>query len=222
MSSASSHEVSSMMPLQPAESPSPFWQLLALLAGEPDLRWLDWVLRQRGAAPSPARAETTAGHTEELSLHSRSLPDIGAALLEEESLSSGGAAGGHRCIVDDCPLCRSEASRHFGPQPLEALGLLERSAHPRIWRIYRQGLSRFLAFREEAGLPSAWPVPVEEIRAFLGALDSQHLPSLQILGYLSGLSYIARMFHFPDPLQDFGVSHIVMALNRRRDVQRRG
>ncbi|KAL8207489.1 UNVERIFIED_CONTAM: hypothetical protein K2H54_057074 [Gekko kuhli] len=205
MSSSSSHEVSSMMPAQPPESPSPFWQLLALLADEPDLRWLDWVLCQRGATPGWARAETMAFLKEE----------------EEGVPSSGGASRGHRCIVDDCPLCRSQAHLHLGLWPLEVLELFEGSAHPNIWRMYRRGLSRFLTFRKEAGLPSVWPVPVEQIRAFLVALDLQLLPSRQILGDLAGLLYIARMLRFPDPLQDFGISRMVMALDMRGDIQQR-
>ncbi|XP_077157861.1 uncharacterized protein LOC143819777 [Paroedura picta] len=210
---------------------SAFWQLLALLAEEPDLRWLGWVLRQR--QEGAAHAESTPPPTP----RSRTRPDFAATFRdeeqeqeeEEEDLAdqaeappAGGATGGDVCPAHHCPLCSGLACQHFGPWPLEALSLVERSAHPRMWKIYQRGLVRFLRYREEADLSSIWPIPKEQVRGFLVALDYRHLPSPKILGYLAGLSHISRMFHFPDPLQDFVVSRMVMAIHRRGDVQRSG
>lgn len=81
------------------------------------------------------------------------------------------------------------------------------------------GLSRFVAFQEEAGLQSAWPIPREQIRSFLVSMDSQRLPSPNIIAYLAGLSYISRMFGFPDSLQDFLIPRLVIGLHRQRDIQ---
>ncbi|XP_077157161.1 uncharacterized protein LOC143819411 [Paroedura picta] len=144
--------------------------------------------------------------------------------LEGSLAVSACASGRGKSIKDspDCPLCRRQAKRHFGSWPLEALKTVERSGHPRIWRMHKMSLSKFLAFREGSGWPSAWPLPREQIRDFLTALDSQRLPSPNIIAYLTGLSYISRMLHFPDPLQDFLIPRLVIGLHRRGDIQTKG
>ncbi|XP_048364669.1 uncharacterized protein LOC125439599 [Sphaerodactylus townsendi] len=222
MTSACRHPA--VMP--PPEGDSPFWQLLALLAKEPDLGWLDWALRQRGAGTSREMAEDAAEPAEGATLRSRSEPPLGATFpppQEDEAPPSGGAPPGQRsAAVADCPHCRSQANCHFGPRPLEALRSLEHSAHPRIWKMYGAALSRFVTFREESGGHSTWPIPRDQISGFLLASDLQNRSSPKILGDLAALSYLSRLFHFPDLLLDFVASRMAVAFNRRGDIQRRG
>lgn len=51
-------------------------------------------------------------------------------------------------------------------------------------------------------LSAVWPIPAEQIREFLIAMESQDLPPTKIIMYMEGLSFISRMVDHPDPLPD--------------------
>ncbi|RMC14166.1 hypothetical protein DUI87_09256 [Hirundo rustica rustica] len=81
----------------------------------------------------------------------------------------------------------------LGPWPLEALLLLEDSRESHLWQVYLEGLKNFISFREGMALSAVWPIPVEQIREFLVAMESQGLPPTKTIMYMEGLSFISRM-----------------------------
>ncbi|KAJ7395778.1 hypothetical protein BTVI_151632 [Pitangus sulphuratus] len=101
----------------------------------------------------------------------------------------------------------------LGPWPLKALLLLEDSGDRHLWRIYHKGLKNFLAFREGMALSAVWPIPVDQIREFLVAMESQDLPPTKIIMYMKGLSFISIMVDYPDPLQDPVICSMISRLS---------
>ncbi|XP_039221472.1 uncharacterized protein LOC120318174 [Crotalus tigris] len=123
---------------------------------------------------------------------------------EEESMPGDQAAGG------------------FSPHPvgrwsIQALRLLERSGHPKIWKAYHGGLLLFIAYRGRTGSPSVWPIPGDQFRGFLLSLDSDGVSAPKVFTYLSGLSYLSRTFHGQDPLWDLCTSHLITGMRWQRE-----
>lgn len=108
----------------------------------------------------------------------------------------------------------------LGPWPWKALNLLECAGDARTWQTYRAGLMHFFLFREEMRLPAVWPIPEDQIRGFVVAMESQSLCSPKILMYLAALAYISKITGHPDPLQDLVTCHMVTGLQRREGNQR--
>lgn len=63
--------------------------------------------------------------------------------------------------------------------------------------------------------PAVWPVPVDQVREFLVAMESQDLPPAKLIMYMEGLSFISRMVDHPDPLQDPVTCHMILKLKHR-------
>ncbi|XP_031966208.1 uncharacterized protein LOC125326841 [Corvus hawaiiensis] len=103
----------------------------------------------------------------------------------------------------------------FGPWPLKALLLLEDSGDNHLWQVYHEGLKNFLSFREGMALSAVWPIPVEQLREFLVAMESQNVPPTKIIMYMKGLSFISRMVDHPDPLPDPVICSMMSRLKRR-------
>ncbi|XP_053113999.1 uncharacterized protein LOC128328232 [Hemicordylus capensis] len=141
----------------------------------------------------------------------------------EPARSPGGEArgGGRRREANGEPLPRSQAHPAPGQHAwhlwsLRVLRTVERTGHPTIWKAYSRGLRRFIAFREERGLPSSWPIPVDQIRGFVEAMDSSGISSPKITMYLGALSHISDMFNFQNPFQDFLTARMVAGVLRQR------
>lgn len=70
-------------------------------------------------------------------------------------------------------------------------------------------------------LSAVWPIPVEQIRHFLVAMEYQDLPATTIVMYMEGLSFICRMVDHPDPLPDplicFMMSRLKLRTRRSND-----
>ncbi|XP_066041044.1 uncharacterized protein [Chamaea fasciata] len=103
----------------------------------------------------------------------------------------------------------------LGPWPLKALLLLEDSRESHLWQVYHEGLKNFLSFREDMALSTVWPIPTEQIRDFMVAMESQDLPPTKIIMYLEGLSFISRMVDHPDPLPDPLICFMMSRLKSR-------
>ncbi|XP_064568242.1 uncharacterized protein LOC135447256 isoform X1 [Zonotrichia leucophrys gambelii] len=112
-------------------------------------------------------------------------------------------------------LSRVPEENSLGPWPLKALLLLEDSREGHLWQIYHEGLKNFLGFRESMSLSAVWPIPVEQIREFLVAMESQDQPPMKIITYVEGLSFISRMVNHPNPLSDPRLCHMMSRLKRR-------
>ncbi|KAJ7414494.1 hypothetical protein WISP_83811 [Willisornis vidua] len=130
------------------------------------------------------------------------------------SRSTGGVEGGNG-EADADELNQVPEKHPLGPWPLEALLLLEDSRERHLWQVYHEGLKNFLAFREGMTLPAVWPIPVDQMREFLIAMESQHLPPTKIIMYMEGLSFISRMVDHPDPLQDPLICSMISRLKHR-------
>lgn len=64
-------------------------------------------------------------------------------------------------------------------------------------------------------LSAVWPIPVEQLREFLVAMESQNVPPTKIIMYMKGLSFISRMVDHPDPLPDPVICSMMSRLKRR-------
>lgn len=64
-------------------------------------------------------------------------------------------------------------------------------------------------------LSAVWPLPLDQVREFLAAMESQGLPPTKILMYMEGLSFVSRMVDHPDPLQDPVICHMISRLKCR-------
>lgn len=64
-------------------------------------------------------------------------------------------------------------------------------------------------------LSAVWPIPVEQVREFLDAMEFQGLPPTKIIMYMEGLSFISRMVDHPDPLPDPLFSAMMSRLKHR-------
>ncbi|XP_050801467.1 uncharacterized protein LOC127047394 [Gopherus flavomarginatus] len=219
----------------------PFWAMLGLLVREPGMGWLAERLSERGAPRSPpasSRSRRGGRWAAASSVSTSPGPRAAAgrartrsrreqwcwlaAVGDAAEQALGGGLEG-RCIsgphIGDGPSLVSE-QHMLGPWPWKALDLLERSGDARIWQAYHAGLMHFFLFREEMGLPAVWPVPKDQIRGFVVAMELQGLSSPKILMYLAALSYISKITGHPDPLQDFVTFHIVTGLQWREGNQR--
>ncbi|XP_025028722.1 uncharacterized protein LOC112541832 [Python bivittatus] len=221
-----------------------FWNMLLLLAEEPAFEGLREALSSGSAAPvhpgapeeAPPPSEATrpgyhlfvvSGHEANASAEEAPEGSEGAAALPGRTLSAEGTAragearGNHPRPPNWDPVTENQAPHGVSPGPegpgsIQALRLVERTGHPRIWKAYNSGLLSFLTFREDAGMPSVWPIPGIQIRGFLLSLDSQGVSAAKIFTYLAGLSYISQMFNFQDPLQDFFTVNLVVGLQWQR------
>ncbi|KAL2305250.1 hypothetical protein Nmel_007230, partial [Mimus melanotis] len=117
-----------------------------------------------------------------------------------------GLAGGKELVPE---------KHSLGPCPLKALLLLEDSRESHLWEVYHEGLKDFLSFREGMALSAVWPIPVEQIREFLVAMEFQDLPPTKIIMYMEGLSFICRMVDHPDPLPDPLICFMMSRLKHR-------
>ncbi|XP_064275406.1 uncharacterized protein LOC135300041 [Passer domesticus] len=115
----------------------------------------------------------------------------------------------------DDKLSQVPEKNSLGPWPLKALLLLEGSREGHLWQDYHEGLKNFLSFRDSRSLSAVWPIPVEQIRRFLVAMEFQDLPPTKIITYMEGLSFISRMVDHPAPLSDPLVCYMISRLKRR-------
>ncbi|KAG8134856.1 hypothetical protein E2320_007930 [Naja naja] len=192
-----------------------FWDILLLLAGEPAFEFLREALSappgsldEASSVDSPHRADVSVAETSE--------GGFGAAEdLPHEEERRGLSDDGEWTTGDQAP---SSFSTHpVGPWSIQALRLLERSGHPRIWKIYNQGLLLFIAYRATVRFPSVWPIPGQQIRGFFLSLDSEGVSAPKILTYLSSLSYLSHTFNFQDPLQDLFTSHMIIRMKWQQE-----
>ncbi|XP_019408127.1 PREDICTED: uncharacterized protein LOC109321830 [Crocodylus porosus] len=193
-------------------SAAPFWELLGLLSREPGMDWLRAVLVERGATEDVrARAETGRGGSDGPGASSAGGP-VGPGA--GDAAASSAAAGS---VIGD-----GAEKNPLGPWPLKTLDLLEHSVDVRMWQAYHTGLVKFLAFRENMGMPPEWPIPLYQSRGFVVAMESLGLPSPKILIYLAALSYLSKLTGHTDPLEDIVNRHMVIALRQRDDAPRGG
>uniref|UniRef100_A0ABM5GHZ1 Rho-related GTP-binding protein RhoH isoform X1 n=1 Tax=Pogona vitticeps TaxID=103695 RepID=A0ABM5GHZ1_9SAUR len=116
------------------------------------------------------------------------------------------ASANHRILLEETFTSQAHSTfrqRLSGPWPLEALKFEMCAGHPKIWKTCNMSLKCFIAFRQEEGLPSTWPLPANQIQRFILSMDVQGLPPSVIQMYVAALSSMSRLLDFPDPLQDF-------------------
>ncbi|KAM7168698.1 uncharacterized protein RBU57_006586 isoform 1-T1 [Macrochelys suwanniensis] len=235
-------------PAEPAACP--FWAMLELLACDPGMQWLAESLSERAARRSPpasSRSRRGGRWAAASSVSTSPRAASGQARMRRPRerracLAAGGAAGAAALTaaaaaaeqalgdapnggctsgphIGDGPRLVSE-QHMLGPWPWKALDLLERAGDASIWQAYHAGLMHFFLFREEMGMPAVWPIPEDQVRGFVVAMESQGLSSPKILMYLAALSYISKITGHPDPLQDFVTCHMVSGLQWRKGNQR--
>ncbi|XP_061235747.1 uncharacterized protein LOC133226341 [Neopsephotus bourkii] len=177
----------------------PFWEMLALLAQEPGIEWLQGAL---------------AGQADPFSRLSQGAARRTAAVVRpggSRQCGERGSAGIGREI--------SWSQKHsLGPWPLKTLSLLECSGDGRFWQACLEGLKKFLVFRRSMGMPAAWPIPKEQVRGFL-TVESLYSSS-KALVYAAGLVYLSKLTGNSDPLGDPITRFMVIGLKRRAGILR--
>lgn len=105
--------------------------------------------------------------------------------------------------------------RLSGPRPLEALKVEVCAGHPKIWKTCNRSLKLFITFRQEKELPSAWPLPANQVQEFMVSMDLQRLPPSTIQMHVAALSSLSRLLDFQDPLQDLTTGCMMKNLQRQ-------
>ncbi|XP_062498400.1 uncharacterized protein LOC134175951 [Pezoporus occidentalis] len=173
--------------------------MLALLAQEPGIEWLERAL---------------AGQADPFSRGGQ-----GAARRTVAVVRPGGSRQcGERGSSGIGREFSCSQKHSLGPWPLKTLSLLECSGDGRFWQACLEGLKKFLVYRRSMGMPAAWPIPKEQVRGFL-TVESLYSPS-KALVYVAGLAYLSKLTGNSDPLGDPIIHFMVIGLKRQAGILR--
>lgn len=86
--------------------------------------------------------------------------------------------------------------------------LLSKSVAPSTAKLYNRGLEFFNSFRKDCGLKPVWPVPLQDIVAFIVFMFKSGLAHSTISCYISGLSFHNKINEFDDNTQKFVVFEV--------------
>lgn len=88
------------------------------------------------------------------------------------------------------------------------------SLAPSTRRSYAQKVGELSAFRQAAGLPEAWPIPVDHLLQFLLELKEAGRAASSLPGYMSAIAFVSKAAGCTEFTQDFRVRKMLEGMAR--------
>jgi hypothetical protein len=97
---------------------------------------------------------------------------------------------------------------------------LSESVAPSTANLCNRGLEFFNSFRKDCGLNPVWPVPLQDIVAFIVFMFKSGLTHSTVSCYISGLSFHNKINELDDDIQKFVVRKLNDGIKRSKSPQK--
>ncbi|XP_046565904.1 uncharacterized protein LOC124274582 [Haliotis rubra] len=106
------------------------------------------------------------------------------------------------------------SQRHVGHLMSEVNRLITSSLAPSTWRTYQAGKTAFDQFRAAFGLPSLWPIPLDQWLQFIAYLSVSGRSPATARSYVSGLAALHKLHNMCDVSHHFLVQKALSGMSR--------